>query len=104
MPRVFWDKLHHDTEHILLYRRDGVEATDWERYLSHGRLSPTQTERAVAPERVLKIVSCGCRVACSKRGKSRKARLYCTTICSFCIGQITVTARMIKTEPKAKQL
>ena len=27
-------------------------ATDWERNLSHGRLSPTLTERAVAPERV----------------------------------------------------
>ena len=65
MPLVFWDKLQYDTEHILLYRRDGVEATDWERNLSHCRLSPTQAERAVAPERVLKIVSCGCRVACS---------------------------------------
>ena len=31
-----------------------MESTVWERILSHGRLSPTQTERAVAPERVLK--------------------------------------------------
>ena len=46
----------------------GVESTVWERILSHGRLSPTQTERAVAPERVLKRVSCRCRVACSKGG------------------------------------
>ena len=83
MPRVFWDKLYYNTDHILLYMRDGVEATDLERNLSHGRLSPTQNERAVAPERVLKIASCGCRVACSKRGKSRKARLYCTTMCTF---------------------
>ena len=45
-----------------------MEFTVWERILSHGRLSPTQTERAVAPERVLKIVSCGCRVACSRGG------------------------------------
>ena len=27
-------------------------ATDWKRNSYHGRLSPTQTERAVAPERV----------------------------------------------------
>ena len=87
MPIVFWDKPHYDTEHILLYKRDGVEATNWERNVSHDRLSPTQTERAVAPERVLKIVSCGCRVACSKRGKSRNARLYCTTMYYFCISQ-----------------
>ena len=45
-----------------------MESTVLERILSHGRLSPTQTERAVAPERVLKRVSCGCRVACSKGG------------------------------------
>ena len=45
-----------------------MESTVWERILFHGRLSPTQTERAVAPERVLKRVSCGCRVACSRGG------------------------------------
>ena len=45
-----------------------MESTVWERILSHGRLPPTQTERAVAPEKVLKSVSCGCRVACSKGG------------------------------------
>ena len=45
-----------------------MESTVCERILSHGRLSPAQTERAVAPERVLERVSCGCRVACSKGG------------------------------------
>ena len=45
-----------------------MESTVWERILPHGRLSPMQTERAVAPKRVLKRVSCGCRVACSKGG------------------------------------
>ena len=45
-----------------------MESTVWGRFLSHGRLSPTQTKRAVAPERVLERVSCGYRVACSKGG------------------------------------
>ena len=45
-----------------------MESTVRERILSHGRLAPAQTERAVAPERVLKRVCCGCRVACSKGG------------------------------------
>ena len=45
-----------------------MESTVWERILSHGRLSPTQTERAVAPERVLKRVNSGCRKGCSKGG------------------------------------
>ena len=85
-----------------------MEATDWERNLSHGRLSPTQTERAVPPERVLKIVSYVYRVACSKRGKSRKARLlYCTMICAlFVLAKHleTVTIRMTATLPKPKKL
>ena len=51
-----------------------MEATDWERNLSHGHLPPTQTERVL--KRVLKIVSYGCRVACSKRGDSRKGSIY----------------------------
>ena len=45
-----------------------MESTVWGRILSHGRLSPTQTKRAVAPERVLERASCGYRVACSKGG------------------------------------
>ena len=66
---------------------DNIIATDWGWDLFHGRLSPTQTERVVAPERVLKIVSCGGKVACTKRCKCRKAGLYCTPMCSSCIGQ-----------------
>ena len=66
---------------------DNIIAKDWGWDLFHGRLSPTQTERAVAPERVLTIVSCGCKVACTKRRQCRKAGLYCTPMCSSCIGQ-----------------
>ena len=64
-----------------------MEATDCGRNISLGSLSPTHTERTVAPEIVLNIVSCGCRVACLRRANYRKARLYCTTMCCFCIGQ-----------------
>ena len=67
-----------------------MESTVWEWILSRGRLSPTQTKRAVATERVLKRVNSGCREGCSKGGGgggSHKSLLYCTTMCSFCIGQ-----------------
>ena len=71
-----------------------MESTVWERILSHGRLSPTQTGRAVAPERVLKRVSCGCRVACSNLD-------YIVQRCAlFVLAKHveTVTARMIETQ------
>ena len=51
MPRV-WTPLWYKS-YIAV---QGVWNLVWERILSHGRLSPAQTERAVAPERVLKIV------------------------------------------------
>ena len=69
---------------------DNIIATDWGWDLFHGRLSLTQTERADVPERVLKIVSCGCKVACTKRCKCRKAGVYCTPMWSSCIGQTCI--------------
>ena len=82
-----------------------MKATDCERYLSHGRLSPAQTERAVAPEKVLKIVSCGCRMACSKTNLAKLD--YIVQRCAlFVLAKHveTVRVRMIETEPKPKQL
>ena len=72
-------------------------STVWEWILSHGRLSPTQTGRAVAPERVLK-----CRVACSKKRGGGITNLdYIVQRCAlFVLAKHveTVTARMIETQ------
>ena len=79
-----------------------MESTVRERILSHGRLSSTQTERAVAPERVLERVSCGCRVACSKGGGADLTNVdYIVQRCAlFVLAKHveTVTARMIETQ------
>ena len=56
-------KLHSYRAYFAVHEwlgNDNIIATDWGWDLFHGRLSPTQTEKAIAPERVLKIVSCGC--------------------------------------------
>ena len=50
-------------------------------------LSPVLTDRAEAPDSVLRVVSCGCKVQCSTRCRCRKAGLHCTVMCSSCIGQ-----------------
>ena len=80
-----------------------MNSTVWERILSHGRLSPTQTERAVAPERVLKRVSCGCEEGCSKGGGVGDLTnlYYIVQRCAlFVLAKHveTVTARMIETQ------
>ena len=80
-----------------------MESTVWERILSHGRLSPTQTGRAVVPERVLKRVTCGCRVPCIK-GEGGGGITNLDHIVQRCALFVlakhveTVTARMIETQ------
>lgn len=44
----------------------------------------------VAPAHVLLIISCGCTAVCGKRCKCRKEGLYCTPMCSSCIGQTCI--------------
>ena len=70
-----------------------MESTVWERILSYGRLSATQIERAVAPERVLKRVSCGCRVACSKGGGDLTNLGYIVQRCA-----LFVLAKLVETD------
>ena len=82
----------------------GVESTVWERILSHSRLSPTQTERVVAPERVLKRVNSGCREGCSRGGGVGGDVTNLDYIVQRCALFVlakhveTVTAQMIETQ------
>ena len=48
---------------------------------------PISTARPVAPESVLKIISCGCKVGYTRKCICRKAGLFCSAICSTCTGQ-----------------
>ena len=66
---------------------DEVVATDRGWHFRDGMLHPIGADRPVAPERVMRIVSCGCKVACGKRCKCHKAGLFCTVMCSTCNGQ-----------------
>ena len=61
--------------------------TDWGWQYRDGMLVPLTTDRPVAPTRVLRIVSCGCKTGCRKTCGCRKAELYCSPMCSHCNGQ-----------------
>ncbi|MES9880176.1 MAG: hypothetical protein ABW185_04765 [Sedimenticola sp.] len=69
-----------------------LEPTHWGWVRTDSMLTPIMTDMPVAPERVLKIVSCGCKKGCTKRCMCRKSGLYCTTMCSICIGQSCANA------------
>ena len=64
-----------------------IAPVDWGWEVQDGMLSPVLNDEAVAPDNVLKIVSCGCQTDCGKRCKCRKAGLLCTAMCSTCLGQ-----------------
>ena len=66
---------------------NSLQATDWGWEYTDDMLSPVYTDRSVAPESVLNMVSCGCMTGCGKRCPSRKAGLDCSVTCSTCIGQ-----------------
>jgi len=56
----------------------------WQRI--NGRIKPIPMDIPVAPENILKIISCGCKV-CGKGCKCRRSDLFCTHMCSTCNGQ-----------------
>ena len=61
-----------------LGKAQDVELTEWGWELLDGIINPVISSKAVAPETVLLIKSCGCKMACG---------LYCTAMCTSCIGQ-----------------
>ena len=48
------------------------------------------TDKPAAPERLLKLVSCGCKSGCQKMCSCRKLGIYCTVMCNGCNGQTCV--------------
>jgi len=64
-----------------------IMATEWGWKLTDGVLTPVATDRCAAPDRVLRVVSCGCKVACRSRCKCRNAALFCTAMSSSCCRQ-----------------
>ncbi|KAG1715034.1 hypothetical protein GQR58_000608 [Nymphon striatum] len=63
--------------------------TEWGWRSHDGTLAPVETDRPVAPDSLLNMVSCGCKPdGCSNMTCScNKLGLFCTSMCSKCSGQ-----------------
>ena len=68
----------------------------WKKH--EGKLLPTLMDTPIAPDSILKIISCGCKTACGNRCKCRKAGLYCTPMCTSCNGQTCTNTEMVPDE------
>ena len=68
---------------------------EWGWQYRSGTLVPVETDKTVAPDRVLRLVSCGCKTGCKKACGCRKAGLHCSAMCSNCHGQTCQNVEII---------
>ena len=51
-----------------------------------GQLVPVETDKPVAPDSLLRMISCGCKTGCGRSCGCRKNGLSCSVMCSNCYG------------------
>jgi len=79
--------------HFLVYHAvqqaigHALPATDWGWMKKDQLMIPILTAKPAAPEKLLKLVSCGCNAGCQRNDGCRKLGLDCTIMCSGCNGQ-----------------
>ena len=58
-------------------------------WMAHNnQLVPVMTEKTVAPDNLLKMISCACKSGCRKNCGCRKLTISCTSMCTACNGQL----------------
>ncbi len=64
-----------------------LSPTEWGWHFHGDCLLPTESEAPIAPDKLLKLVSCGCKTGCGRLCGCRKLGLHCSSMCSQCMGQ-----------------
>jgi hypothetical protein len=72
---------------VQQWKGNQLNPTDWGWRIQDNILVPVETEQPVAPNSLLKLVSCGCKGDCGKACGCYKLGLHCTRMCSQCEGQ-----------------
>ena len=60
--------------------------TEWGWQLLNNIFVPVPTDLPAAPEKLMKLISCKCKVGCMSRCGCRRAGMSCSAMCSPCIG------------------
>ena len=75
---------------------NNMDPTQWGwKISSSGVLVPIETDKPVAPDNILRMISCGCKAGCSRACSCRKNCLKCSVMCSHCYG---ITCSNINTD------
>ena len=64
-----------------------LTATDWGWIKKNDTLYPVLTHKAIAPDNLLEMISCGCKSGCTRDCGCRKITMHFTTMCKECHGR-----------------
>ena len=65
-----------------------MEPTEWGWRLENNNLTPIETDRPIAPDTLLNMVSCCCKAdGCGVSCGCKRHGVYCSNLCSKCNGQ-----------------
>ncbi len=77
---------------------NSLSPLEWGWQLKENCLVPTESDNPIAPERLLKMVSCGCKSGCGKQCGCRKLALHCSSLCSQCFRQTCTNITQISSD------
>src|SRR6218665_4162543 len=77
-----------------------LNPVEWRWHLRENMMLPVETDQPVAPESILKLVSCGCKAGYGKTYGCLKLQLNCTAMCSQCEGQTCKSVATLSDEYK----
>ena len=63
---------------------DSLNPVDWGWKLHNNVLVPHRTEKAIAHDKLLNLISCGCKKGCKQTCTCRKMGMACTDMCAKC--------------------
>ena len=66
---------------VQQFMGNDLAATDWGWIKKNGTLYPVLTHKAIAPDNLLEMILCGCKLGCTRNCGRRKISMHCTTMC-----------------------
>lgn len=92
-------KQHSLRVYLLIQQCCGVEldCTKWGWEMRADVLTPVGSEKPSAPERLLELIFCNCKMGCKTDAcKCRKGRRACTSMCGVCLGETCTNAPVVE--------
>ena len=81
-----------------------IDPLRWGWDMKEGKYVATMTDLAAAPQDVMKLIRCGCKVACGRACSCVKVGLKCTHLCKECNGETCGNASITTTDAADEEI